>query len=222
MKIGPTLLIVTSSLSMTDAAILARWTPVSTALPGGVNYDNAADMPPADEVGANLTVSFLDRIGLDAGGNAGAVWPGRAAPGTSTIDPAIYTTFTLTPDSGFTLDLDTVTYDYQSYGLAANGYNFYIRSSVDGFAGDIDTSSNTAGAARVTFDVSSLTGLTDPTELRIYATSIETGNRWFDLQGTDVATDVGLIVNGTVTPIPEPSTGLLAALAGLGLMRRRR
>ena len=214
-------LVVASTLSLANAAILARWTPVSTALPAGEMYDSDVDMPTASEVAANLNVSPLDRVGLEAFGNVAAVWAGRAVPDTSVIDETVYTTFTLTPSAGYFIDLDTITYDYQSYGFASNGYNFYLRTSADGFAADLATDANNAGAARANFDVSSLTGLSDPLEVRIYATSIDSGNRWFDMAGSDAATDLGLIVNGTVA-IPEPSTGLLAAMAGLILLRRRR
>jgi hypothetical protein len=206
---------------MANAAILARWTPVADSEPGGLDYDSSTDTPPASEVAANLSVSTLDRVGLEGFGNPGPVWSGRATPDTSVIDETSYTSFTLTPDVGYFMDLESVTYDYQSYGFAENGYNFYLRTSVDGFAADVDSSSSNAAAERVTFNVSSLTGLTDATEVRIYASSVDSGNRWFDLQGSNTETDLGLIVNGTVA-IPEPTTGALAALAGLILLGRRR
>ena len=130
-------LVVASTLSLANAAILARWTPVSTALPAGEMYDSDVDMPTASEVAANLNVSPLDRVGLEAFGNVAAVWAGRAVPDTSVIDETVYTTFTLTPSTGYFIDLDTITYDYQSYGFASNGYNFYLRTSADGFAADL-------------------------------------------------------------------------------------
>lgn len=220
----PTALLFVSSLSVGHAALLARWTPVSTALPGGENYDSSADLPPADFAAPNLTVSALDRVGGTEGfGNGGAVWSATATPETTEISLPDYTAFTLTPDAGFFLNLENVTYDYQSYGFAADGgYTFFIRSSVDGFAADLDSSSSFAGFERVDFDVSSLTELTDPVEIRIYASTPTAGNRWFDLQGSDTETDIGLLVNGTVTPIPEPSTLLLSGLALFGLVRRQR
>lgn len=47
--------------SQLSAATLARWTPVSTALPRGVDYDQGTDTPVADEVEANIVVSTLVR-----------------------------------------------------------------------------------------------------------------------------------------------------------------
>ncbi|MDF1712717.1 MAG: PEP-CTERM sorting domain-containing protein [Akkermansiaceae bacterium] len=224
MKTSITILIFASSLSLGHAALLARWTPVSTALPAGENYDSSVDLPPADEVAPNLTVTPLDRVGaIEVAGNPGAVWSGTATPETTEISVGDYTTFTLTPDAGFMMSLDNITYDYQSYGFAGTGgYTFFIRSSIDGFAADLDTSSSFEGAARVDFDVSSLTDLTGPTEIRIYASTPTAGSRWFDLQGSNTDPSLGLIVNGDVAPIPEPSTALLSALAGLALTVRRR
>ncbi|MDB2673426.1 PEP-CTERM sorting domain-containing protein [Akkermansiaceae bacterium] len=194
------------------------------AEPGGDNYDNSADTPPADEVAPNLTASNLDRVGgMEGFGNGGAVWSTTATPETTEISLSDYTAFTLTPDSGFMMSLDNVTYDYQSYGFAATGgYTFFIRSSIDNFAADLDTSSSFEAAARVDFDVSSLVDLTESTEIRIYASTPTAGNRWFDLQGSNTDTGVGLLVNGDVAAIPEPTSTLLSTLAALAFTIRRR
>jgi len=215
-----------ASISWGQAATIARWTPVSTALPRGVDYDNGADQPLADETIAGVAASVLNREGFaNAFGNTGAVFPGRAADGAAvdgmggfTSLPAQFTSFTLTPDAGMLLSVDTITYDYASYGQAeaGSGYLVTIRTSADGFATDLASASTSVTSARLTLDTSALGTLTSATEFRVYAAAIDAngGNRWFDLVGSDVATDAGLIVDGTVTAVPEPSSSLLLGLAG--------
>lgn len=226
MKAHLALCLFSVSLLHVDAVVLARWTPVSTASgPAGSDYDNGPDTPPASEVASGLTASVLDRIGGAefGGGNGGPVWPGLAIDGASGITLGDYTTFTLTPSAGFTLDFDTITYTYQSYGEATNGgYLFFLRSSADGFASDLATDSANTGGGLITFDASSLTGVASATEFRIYASAPTGtgGNRWFDLAGSDTDPAQGIIVNGTA--VPEVSSVLLSGFAGLLLLRRRR
>ncbi|MFT6179101.1 MAG: hypothetical protein ACJAQT_005198 [Akkermansiaceae bacterium] len=226
-------LLFASSVSLAQAAVLARWTPVSVASDAvvGAFYDNASDTPPADEVAAGLIVSTLDRIGAaEVAGNAGAVWSGSSTNGATGISLPDYTTFTITPTSGFAVNYASVSYSYQTYAFQdPEGYLLYLRSSVDGFSDNLATGSidpGTGGAGTAFFDASSLSGIIDPVEFRIYASApnAPAGSRWFDLQGGDSVTDVGLIADGTVvaTPIPELSTGLLSGLACLALTFRRR
>jgi hypothetical protein len=230
MKNTPFILISTFSASMAHSAILARWTPVAVASDPvvGADYDGGTATPSADEFAPNLTVSPLDRVGGAefGGGNGGAVWPGLAIDGAAGISLPDYTNFTLTPDPGYVMALDTVTYSFQTYGLISpGGYQLYLRSSADGFAADLATTSIAEGTngGTASFDASSLSGVSDATEFRIYASAPDgiAGNRWFDLAGDNTATDVGLIVNGTVA-IPEPSSLFLSGLAGLLLTLRRR
>lgn len=236
MKIFNLTLLLATSASLADAAILARWTPVSVASDPVVGdaYSSAANTPAADEVSPLLTASGLARNGFpDAFANAGAVFPGRAADGL-TPDGAggfltnleIYTNFTLTPAPGASMSLGEITYNYQSYGqTSTGGYLVSLRTSLDGFASEVASAtildSDPTGGL-VTLDASSLTGLTAATEFRIYAGSpVETGgNRWFDLSGSDSDPGFGLIVNGEA--IPEPSSTFLGGIALLALAARRR
>ena len=236
MQIFNLTLLLAASASLADAAILARWTPVSVASDPvvGDTYSTAANTPAANEVSPLLTASGLARNGFpNAFGNGGAVFPGRAADGL-TPDGAggfltnldIYTNFTLTPAPGVSMSLGDITYNYQSYGETANGgYLISLRTSADGFASEVASAtildSDPTGGL-LTLDASSLTGLTSATEFRIYAGSpVQTGgNRWFDLAGNDSDPGFGLIVNGEA--IPEPSTTLLGGMALLALAARRR
>ena len=231
MKKTSALLLFAASISATQAVVLARWTPVSVATfpVEGADYNDGSDTPPASEVAANMMASSLDRIGGAefGGGNPSASFPGRATDGAAGISLGDYTNFTLTPDPGFTASYTSITYNYNTFGASApGGYSLFLRSDVDGFASDVATTSvaDGVGSGLATFSISTLTGLSTPVEFRIYASAPTAtgGNRWFDLGGDDVATDVGLIVNGEVTPVPEPTSGMLAVLAGLGLAARRR
>lgn len=218
-----------ASVSAVQAVTLARWTPVSTALPKGPDYDASTDTPAPDEVAPNVIVSNLDRVGAAAGGtNTGDRWSGTATDGAAGISLGDYTSFSIAPDGGYLVDFTSIAYTFETYGLSdTGGYLTYLRSSLDGFASDLATDSIPAAGPRggtMVFDISSLTDIDESVEFRIYAsapTSIG-GARWFDLIGSDTATDLGLIVDGEVTAIPEPSTGILSGLACLGLAFRRR
>lgn len=210
--------------SQLSAATLARWTPVSTALPRGVDYDQGTDTPVADEVEANIVVSTLVRERPGTFTNEGVNWPGLAE-NSFDVDSG-FTTFTITPDNGFAVNFDELTYSASTFGGAdAAGYTVSIRSSLDDFAANVTTQDFTASAPNLVFDISSLQGVQEAITFRVYAVNnnpTPPTNSFFDLRGSNTDNTLGLLVSGDVVPIPEPSSLLLCGLAGLGLTVRRK
>lgn len=131
-----------------------------------------------------------------------------------------YWTFTVTPDSGFSMDLESLTFDLLTRN-SIRPIGYYLASSVDGFDTPIGSAVNDLHQAdwdTKTFDLSGsqYQGLTDPVEFRLYqwdqGLGGSSGSAWnFD----------NVTLNGDVVPEPA-SLALLSAGGLLMLVRRRR
>lgn len=220
LKKSALLAVMLTAASSAQAALIARWTPIS-----GPTYDSDTDTPEASAFDPAVVVSNLDRVGTEAQGgntNAGPVFPGRA---TTSGNFTNYTEFTITPTDGFQVDYNFLTYDVASYGGMnnASGYTLIVRTSLDGFAADVATSTLTnATTGQFNVNLSALQDISAATTFRLYIFDNDGGTNWADLQGSDTVTTLGLIVDGTVSVVPEPSAALLGGLGLLGLLRRRR
>lgn len=135
-----------------------------------------------------------------------------------------YFTFSIAPTSGNQMTLQNVIYKLSATTSGATGGALF--SDVGGFASTADAISTFGITGGTNNDNSislgaSFQNLTGPVEFRLYffggGGSTTDKVRFRNLSGDD------LIVDGTVGPIPEPST-LLCALFGAGLfaIRRRR
>lgn len=135
-----------------------------------------------------------------------------------------YFSFTVSPDSGYLLTLDSLTFNTMFVGsdaaAAVNAY-FVVRSSLDGFASNIGStftqaySQQTAppysGAARtVTFSGSLYEDITSDVTFRIYVYDDSSSSGKY-VRLNDV------VLNGAVSAIPEPGTFACVAAAGLSL-----
>lgn len=215
-----------ASSLLSQAATIARWTPISVAADPviGATYDQTSDTPAADESNSNVTVSTLQRINPLDTGNDGNVWSGFVS---SSFVLNEYTAFSFQANSGFTVTPNTLTYDFNSFGgNDAQGYTGTIRTSLDNFASDVsvDTIFNDS-AGRFSFDLSSLGTLTEEVEVRLYAVSNSGNGIFVDLIGTAVEANrpnLGYIFEGDVNAVPEPSSFILSLLGGLGLLARRK
>ncbi len=194
-----------------------------------VHYDptgaqqNTAPVNPA-MVNANVTASALTQTLSEGEWNNANRWPvGRTLSGDLNTD--VYLTFTVEADAGFALDLTLLEYDKQSYSdFGATSAS--VRSSLDGFASDIDMIAVTPTARRelLAFDLSALPLIEGAVEFRIYFYSaVQSLADWTDLVSS-ANQGSGLLLSGEVTRVPE--TGTIALLGSglllLGLRRRRR
>lgn len=133
-----------------------------------------------------------------------------------------YIEFTLTPDGGYTMDLEDITVYLQRSNDPGSATTVFARSSLDSFGSTIDTLSSIpvspSGFANYSIDLtgSAYQDLTESVTFRLYA--FGGNNSSSSLRFDD------LTVNGTAA-IPEPATSailLMGVAAGFALVRRRR
>lgn len=135
-----------------------------------------------------------------------------------------YLEFTVTPNLGFPLYLDELTFDLAADGLSSIGGGFtthvFVRSSLDSYATTIGSEFSNGVSDKVigpfeaqTLDLSApaYQGLTSPITFRVYS--------W---AGSSSTTKGALLDNVTLTTVPEPATIGLMTLGATGMLLRRR
>ncbi|MEP2776265.1 MAG: PEP-CTERM sorting domain-containing protein [Luteolibacter sp.] len=148
-----------------------------------------------------------------------------------------YWQFSITADSGYTFDLDTLTFDI---GRATNGTNDWaIRTSVDDFAADLvyrdQGTLSTVTGQTVNFNTFSTSGLSGTSgggegtftagqfdNLSTITIRIAYDDRQSNTGSASATRLDNWTVNGSVNAIPEPSSAALLGLGGLALILRRR
>lgn len=135
-----------------------------------------------------------------------------------------YYEFTITPNTGFELNLTSLTFDYSRFGGGLNA-TFFLRSSADSFSADlgaVSTSSATYATATISLSSPAFQNVTSALTFRLYI---------FDDMGNADKGDLvdNVILNGSVVldPVPEPSTWVsfmagAALLVGVERFRRRK
>ena len=130
----------------------------------------------------------------------------------------VYVEFSLAPAAGHRLNVENLTMDGFS-ASGTNSRNFFVLYSMDNFATSTllipDTVATGAGVS-VQGDLN-LTDVTTPVQFRIYGYApSDTSQPNRALQYDNI------FVNGTVVPIPEPTSTSLVCLGVVGLLMRRR
>ena len=175
----------------------------------GTNPNTANPYTTGQTVDSNLGVTGIGR-GTGISGNAGDNRYNATSWNTTALDANEYFTFTLTPNSGFQLNLVSFVYVAQASGTGPTSFSF--RSSTDSFGSSIDTPTSTG--ATISLSSGSFQSLTGSTEFRLYA--------WGGTGGTFSVNS--FTFNGSLSAIPEPSTyaAIFGALALAGTVWHRR
>ena len=139
-------------------------------------------------------------------------WTG-AAPGTN------YFQFTITPSSGYSVSIASISFGYRESGASTGPTNFYIRSSVDSYGSNLGTGTltNSDNSWHSSGNTSVTLTFTSATTVRLYANSASSGTP--TLRFDDIS------VNGSVSAIPEPSTYAIwfgVAALGVAVAKRRK
>jgi len=223
----------TLAATVSDANVTASNFGTGAGLINNINLGNGNNNLSNLDAEGNV---FGTANGADFGGARGAFGfadhnnQGTAARLNQALNQGDYMTFTVTPDAGFELGLESFTFRTRVNQLNNSADYWALFSSVDGFMSSADqiasqrtTVINTYGVPgsgdvnNVVVDLSAadFQDLTGPIEFRL---AIYGGNA----SSSSATLFDKVIVNGDVTPIPEPSSLLLLTLGLGGLTIRRR
>lgn len=147
-----------------------------------------------------------------------------ATDAATAVSNASFFQFSITPNSGYLMDLTELTVLGSSGTVSLPNNGYVVRSSVDGFSTDLasgafQTSFPTYTTISVDLSGSEFQNLTAQTTFRIYT--------WRDAGTNPAAAYDNLVLNGSIVPIPEPGTMALG-IAAVGMLivtaisRRRR
>lgn len=229
------------SCSFSHGAVLASYAMTASGDP----LTGALNVSPTT-VATNVTATTL--VNQAGGGPAGSFnynggtdrassWSITVGSSQTTFADAVgagnYITFSITPAAGYELDLSSITFQVAS-GSSSSTSNrgFFLASEM--LPGNFTSSSTVLSADRTpggggTIPVQAATvGNTIPKDYSANLSSLSafTATRYFRfyLQGpiSVSLTFDDIVVNGTVTAVPEPSAALLGSLGVLFLLRRRR
>lgn len=196
---------------------------------GDVAFDSVADQLSAGNITRGAGVTAVSRTNSLAAED----WTTD-----DTVSSSDYVEFTLTPASGYMLDLESLVFGEQQTGL---GYflgfipfeddpqQWAVRSSLDNYGVDLgqgETASPGSVGTR-TVDLSSLPLITSSVTFRIYgydATVLSLSIQDQAWALVNYESGKGLTVNGSVMPVPEPGALLCLCLGGgllLALRARR-
>jgi hypothetical protein len=216
-----------TTLCLIAAAAFSAQPVRAAVIVAGYNFTGSSSA--ASTEAANVTADdFIIGSGISStesgfygsvGNPAAAVFV-RADQTTEPVSPTSndYIGFTVTPDSGYELDLTSLSFDYaftDSAGDSGLNATFTLRSSIDGFAGNIasfnrvltpQTGTPFLNTGAIDLSGASYQGLTDSITFRIYLTDNSSGN------SRTLRVD-NVVLSGDVSVIPEPA---MFALLGLG------
>lgn len=171
-----------------------------------------------------ISTSKTHFIRVDSGDHAGKI---------ATIEASVlnneFGQFEVTVTPGMQLNLSSLGIGMQlTRGADNESFTVHLRSSLDNFASDIDVATlmGDSGVNVIdgfgTFDLSdaAFQGLTGSVTFRLYMVTNISSRKSEGSQYIRITPDV--VLNGTVSPIPEPGSLALCGLGSVLMLRRRR
>lgn len=189
--------ILVAAIAVPSARCQIDANPITDANPSLFNPFTAGEV-----TDPNVTATGIGR-GTGITGTAAANRYNANSWDTAGIDSTAYFEWTLTPTGGYAMDFSSLSGNWQRSSSGPTSY--VLRSSLDGFSGDIATGTITGSGSAVSFNLS----LSDPAfdavaadiTFRLYAYGATTSGGTFSIN--DYA------FNGTVAPYVPPAGDLI-------------
>lgn len=210
-----------------NAATLLSWD--TSGIPGGV------DSPTT--LASNFNANNIEASNLVAGSGLSAYSPNDAGRFQFTswntdgvlanaMSNGDYLEFTITADTGYHFTLNTMDVYWRNRAGGTEAYDLVLVGSHNNYASAVATMAVPAGNAQQSFTNVNISSIT-PSEitsvtLRLAVLGVDNGGRPISLTGN--GTNPELLIDGTVSLIPEPSTLALLGIAmgAVALFRRRK
>ncbi|HSI09615.1 MAG: PEP-CTERM sorting domain-containing protein [Rariglobus sp.] len=225
-----------SAVVLVDYAMTATVSPSNAVINVNPTVTAANVTAPAlvNQSGSTASGSFVYNGGTDTVSSWATTFSSAATTYAGAFVANNYFTFSITPDAGYQLDLTSITFQVASGSSSASDRAFYLvtASSPSGFTSTstvLSTDRTTTGGGAIplqaatatntipkdyTVDLTSFTGITTTQYFRFY---LQTPTINQALTFDDI------IVNGTVSAVPEPATyASLAGVIALGFVACRR
>ena len=211
--------LLTIAIIVLAVSCLAQATNVTTIVKYDFGTYNNETLAPSIQA-AHITASSFGYIGDGTAGFTSSGHPDSARQvdgGWPDDEYADYFSFTVTIESGWSLDLDvsSVAFDAKTTNISGPDsakVTYLLGASETTFNDGIEI----GGSSWHSYDTYKLqppTGLTGVVEFRIYGKDA-TASGQFDIDN--------VILNGTINAIPEPTTICILGLGALSLVRRKK
>ncbi|WP_445738205.1 T9SS type A sorting domain-containing protein [Mariniflexile sp.] len=166
----------------------------------GTNPNTANPYTTGQSVNGNIAVSGIGRGSGITGFNANNRY--NAQNWSNSFDSNDYFYFTITPNSGYKIDFTSFVYSGQASSTGPT--NFAFRSSLDGFATNIGTPTDTG--TTINLSASAYQNITGSITFRFYGWGGSSGSGTFSIND--------FTFNGTVTALQCPTTTTYTSLSG--------
>lgn len=240
--LGASLALLAFAATTASADVIVNYAMTATVSPSNavlnvnptVTAANVTAPALVNQSGSTASGSFVYNGGTDTVSSWQTTFSSAATTYAGAFVANNYFTFSITPDAGYQLNLTSITFQVASGSSSASDRAFYLvtASSPSGFTSGstvLSTDRTTTGGGTIplqaatatntipkdyTVDLTSFTGITTTQYFRFY---LQTPTVSQALTFDDI------IVNGTVSAVPEPSTyASLAGVMALGFVASRR
>ncbi|WP_170179847.1 T9SS type A sorting domain-containing protein [Flavivirga rizhaonensis] len=182
-----------------------------------ISYSSVANAGCSGIISSDPNIDLVSTSGIcrssGINANAGATYNSRDWTTSASIDVNDYLEWTLTPDSGYEIDLTTMDLTYDRSGTGPTMVDIQVDTG-SGFSSIFTDASVSAGTENNNgIDLSTITGITGTITFRLYAYNSTGATGTFDID-ENTATNKGIVINGTVSALPTCSSPTVTWTAG--------
>ncbi|XMO87751.1 T9SS sorting signal type C domain-containing protein [Algibacter sp. AS12] len=152
---------------------------------------------------ANISTTGICR-GSGININTGGTYNSRDWTTNATLDSNDYLEWTLTANSGYSIDLTTMDITYDRSGTGPTMVDIQVDTGSGYSSIFTDASVSDPAEDNNGIDLTSITGITGTITFRLYAFSANGASGTFDIE-ENTTTDKGIVINGLVNALPCPT-----------------